>query len=187
MRSAIWVTGCCFDCEGCIAKEMNRQVPDRRNIQELVDIFLKVEGTEGITISGGEPFLQAQSLAGMIDGIREKRDYGVIVYSGFTLEELQGTRNLEIHNFLEKIDILIDGKYQNELNDGLPFRGSSNQRVILLTDRYKDVFDSYYTEQEKRNVEIRVERDHIYLVGVPSKQGLKTWRELKKKAQANVE
>ena len=185
LRSAVWVNGCCFDCDGCIAKEMNGQAPDKRNIRELTDIFLKVEGTEGITISGGEPFLQADALAGMIDGIRAKRDYGVIVYSGFTLEELQGISDLKIHNLLKKIDILIDGKYRNDLDDGLPFRGSSNQRIILLTDRYKDVFNRYYMEQKKRNIEIK--RDHIYMVGVPSKSGLKTWRELKKKAQSNVE
>ena len=186
-RSAMWVHGCCFNCEGCIAEEMNKATPDIVGIDDLIGIFSGVESCEGITISGGEPFLQAGSLSQLVRGIRARRDYGVIVYSGFTLEELKSRNDRETNGFLDQIDVLIDGRYQSSLDDGMPFRGSSNQRILLLTDRYANVYEDYYLKPTKRDIEIRVEQDKVYMVGVPSKNGLKTWKDLKKRAEANVE
>ena len=185
-RSAMWVHGCCFNCKGCIAEEMNKAELDIVTVDDLVDTFANVESCEGITISGGEPFLQAGALSKMIKGIKARRDYGVIVYSGFTLEELERKNDTDISDFLGQIDILIDGRYLESMNDGVPFRGSSNQRIILLTERYADVFDEYYLKQKKRDIEIRIEEHKVYMVGVPSEYGLKTWKDLKKRAEANV-
>ncbi len=184
-RSALWVRGCCFDCLGCIAKEMNREAPNIVNLYQLADHFSSLEGTEGITISGGEPFLQSEALYDMVAEIRKKRDYGVIVYSGFTLEELQSKAENDesVKKFLNQIDILIDGRYDQSKDDGRPYRGSENQRIITLTDRYKDIYNEYYVECNKRNLEIKVTPNNIYMVGVPSKHGLETWKELKKKAE----
>lgn len=101
----------------------------------------KVSDTEGITISGGEPFLQAEELATMIDGIKAKRDYGVIIYTGFLKEELDKKNENGVQRLLLHADILIDGHYIKELDDGKPYRGSSNQNIYLMTDRYKPVFN----------------------------------------------
>ena len=187
LRSAVWVNGCCFNCKGCIAEEMNHQIPERRKVEEMIEVFANVDSSEGITISGGEPFLQAGPLLAMLEGIKNRKDYGVIVYTGFTLEELQSKESREIQGLLSHADILIDGRYQNDLDDGKPFRGSSNQRIILLTDRYRDVYNEYYLGHSKRNIEIRVEADRVYMIGVPSREGLKIWKELKKRAEGNVE
>jgi len=183
-RSALWVSGCCFDCDGCIAKEMNKQNPTNMDVEDLVKIFSS-EDVEGITISGGEPFLQAEALAKMVKEIREIRDYGVIVYSGFEYEELIKSNDPVVTEFLKEIDILIDGKYIKEEDDGKPYRGSANQKIRLLTERYRDEYTSYYMSENKRNIEIKVEPDHIYMVGVPSEYGLNTWKELKKRAEIN--
>lgn len=183
-RSALWVSGCCFDCAGCIAKEMNNQKATEVDSHILAEIFAKEE-TEGITISGGEPFLQAKSLTELVCEIREERDYGVIVYTGFEYNDLLKSGNPDFMNFIAEIDILIDGKYEKDKDDGKPYRGSSNQMIRLLSERYKDKYDSYYMSENKRNIEINVEPDHIYMIGVPSEYGLKTWRELKKRAEVN--
>ena len=74
LRSALWVHGCCFSCEGCLAKEMNAGSYKEITAEELKTVFLNVIDSEGITISGGEPFLQAEELAVMIDGIKAKRN-----------------------------------------------------------------------------------------------------------------
>ncbi|MCI8306749.1 MAG: radical SAM protein [Lachnospiraceae bacterium] len=182
VRSALWVHGCCFDCEGCIAGEMNRQISDLREIAELAGYFSDIDDTEGITVSGGEPFLQAAALYEMIDLIQAKRDYGVIIYTGFEYEELRNSGDMSVRRLLACTDILIDGRYVKSLDDGKAYRGSSNQRIIQLSDRYKDVFETYYFENNKRNIEIDVEEKNVYLVGVPSKYGLETWRKFKKKA-----
>lgn len=152
---------------------------------DLSETFLKVADTEGITISGGEPFLQSGELATMLDHIKAKRDYGVIVYTGFLKEDLEKNDDPGVQQFLQYIDILIDGHYMQELDDGKPYRGSSNQKIHLMTDRYKSVFEDYYNGTDKRNIEIDVEKDNVYMVGVPSKNGIEVWRQFKKKADGN--
>jgi len=184
-RSALWVHGCCFSCDGCLAKEMNAGPYRTIAAEDLSEIFMKVSDTEGMTISGGEPFLQAEELATMLDKIKAKRDYGVIIYTGFSKEDLEKNENRGVRRLLEHTDILIDGHYIQELDDGKPYRGSSNQKMHLMTDRYKAVFDEYYYGTDKRNIEIDVEKDNVYMVGVPSKNGIEVWRQFKKKADGN--
>ena len=182
IRSALWVHGCNRSCKGCIAQEMNTQVPKNYDIEELAKFFLEVESAEGITISGGEPFLQAEALYELIRQIRECRDYGVIVYTGNTYEELLVSDDSWVHKLLSQTDILIDGRYIEELDDGIPYRGSSNQKIILLSDRYRDSYEDYYLKGTKRNIEIKVTGKNVYLAGVPSKNGLEVWKTFKKKA-----
>lgn len=164
---------------------MNAGLYKEYNPTEISDIFLKISDTEGITISGGEPFLQSKELASMLDKIRSKRDYGVIIYTGFLREELEKNSNADVQRLLRHTDILIDGRYIMELDDGKPYRGSSNQKIHLLTDRYRSVYEDYYNGTNKRNIEIDVEKCNVYMVGVPSKSGLDIWNKFKKKADGN--
>ena len=182
IRSALWVHGCNRSCKGCIAQDMNTQVPKNYEIEELAKVFLGIESAEGITISGGEPFLQAGGLCELVSKIRAHRDYGVIVYTGNTYEELLECDDSNVREFLSQIDILIDGSYIQELDDGVPYRGSSNQRIMLLSDRYKNCYEDYYLKGTKRNIEIKVTGENVYLTGVPSKNGLEIWKRFKKKA-----
>lgn len=168
-----------------MAKEMNAGQYKEMTAEELRDVFLKVSDTEGITISGGEPFLQAEELATMIDGIKAKRDYGVIIYTGFLKNELEKKNENGVKRLLAHADILIDGHYIKELDDGKPYRGSSNQNIYLMTDRYEPVFNGYYKGTTKRSIEIDVEKDNVYMVGVPSKNGIEIWKQFKKKADGN--
>lgn len=186
VRSALWVHGCCFNCEGCLAKEMNSREYKAADAEKLAEHFLSVKDTDGITISGGEPFLQAEALSLMIRRIRDARpDYGVIIYTGFTLEELKDKNDASTDELLGMADIIIDGRYVKELDDGVPYRGSSNQRILLLTDRYKDISKEYYNMSGKRNIEIQMTGKNIYMVGVPSENGLKIWEDLERKAEVS--
>ena len=111
MRSALWVHGCCFSCAGCLAKEMNAGQYKEMTAEELRDVFLRVSDTEGITISGGEPFLQAEELATMIDGIKAKpRLRGNHLYRILKNELEKKTKN-GVQRLLLHADILIDGHY----------------------------------------------------------------------------
>lgn len=168
-----------------MAKEMNVEAYKEYAPVDLSEIFFRVAGTEGITISGGEPFLQSEELVTMLDMIKAKRDYGVIIYTGFLKEELEKNDNNGVQRLLQHTDILIDGHYMQELDDGKPYRGSSNQKIHLVTDRYKSIFDDYYNGTDKRNIEIGVEKDNVYMVGVPSKNGIEVWKQFKKKADGN--
>ena len=76
---------------------------------------------------------------------------------------------------LKKIDVLIDGRYIEELNDDLPFRGSSNQRIHLFSDRYKE----YYSTVIERKTITMKKNGFLYLYGIPDKEARNKWISLK--------
>jgi len=86
----------------------------------------------GITISGGEPFLQAVEMAELAREAK-KIDLDVVTYTGYLYEDLLSLERPGIQELLEVTDFLVDGQFQQELKDiALAFRGSSNQRLIDL-------------------------------------------------------
>jgi len=97
--------------------------------QELVQIIEKNPLAKGVTFSGGEPFAQAESF-GVLAKLLKDIGYEVASYSGYTFEELlNGTK--EQKELLRKIDVLIDGRYEEDKRSlNLIYRGSTNQRII---------------------------------------------------------
>lgn len=177
-RFVIWVHGCCFDCKGCLAENTKSGTYEEVKIDALAKQIAK-SPCEGITISGGEPFLQSNALLSLIIKIKEQRDIGVIVYSGFTLDELK--QDAEMSLLLPNIDILIDGRYIKELDDNRPYVGSSNQIVHYLSSRYTNIGKKYYSAN-KRRAEIKLTGTQAILIGVPSHNVLKTWQDIKEKS-----
>jgi len=129
----IFTQGCPHHCKGC----HNPQTHDFNFGEEIsISTILKmIEANpllKGITLSGGEPFMQAKNLSILLDKIKSK-DLDVITYSGFTYEEiLQKADNINYYkDLLERTDILIDGKFEEDKkSEELMYRGSSNQRAI---------------------------------------------------------
>lgn len=177
-RFVIWVHGCCFNCEGCLAENTKNGSYEDVDIVELAQRIAD-SNCEGITISGGEPFLQAEALISLIRTIKTRRDIGVIVYSGFTLDELE--RDDEKSSLLSEIDVLIDGRYIKELDDGRAYVGSSNQIIHYLSSRYTNIGKDYYAAS-KRRAEIKLTGTQAILIGVPSHNVLKTWQDIKNKS-----
>ncbi len=176
-RFALWTQGCMFDCPGCMSKKTHDLNGGKKfKIKELVQIILASKGIEGLTISGGEPFLQAKELLELVTQVKRYRELGVIVYSGYTFKELQ-YKNSDSRELLQNIDILIDGRYEDEWNDNISLRGSSNQKIYLLSDRYKDVYEKYY-ESYQRKIEIYMQEDGVEIVGVPQKRTLGKIRDI---------
>ena len=88
------------------------------------------EPRDGITVTGGEPFLQPKGLLALLQRLKA-RGVHVVVYTGFTLEALVGRLEPEIREVLQLTDILVDGPFVARLADGAgEWRGSRNQRVI---------------------------------------------------------
>lgn len=168
-RYVIWVQGCKQRCEGCVAPdaqplEGGREIP----VQALAEEILAQEHTDGLTISGGEPFLQAEALTALLEAVHARRDLGVIMYTGYLLEALRAGELPYARELLGHVDLLIDGPYVQALNDNGALRGSSNQRIIALTDRYvNDV--GLYGEPGKRDTQLIVADDGFFLAGVPTK------------------
>lgn len=142
-RAVIWVQGCDFGCRGCIVPESwNRDTGEEVNISELVTWVLNQPNVEGITLSGGEPMLQAEALSSLIDQLREVRNLGVMCYTGYRLEYLKAQGDVAQKRLLTKTDLLVDGVYQENLQADLLWRGSSNQRLLLLSNRYQEFLQS---------------------------------------------
>jgi len=168
-RFAIWVQGCCFNCYNCVSPEW-KDMEDRMLIptEDLSQEILKTRGIEGITISGGEPMLQAEGLYELIKTIRCQKPLSVICYTGFTLEQLKEARDHKIDAFLSEVDVLIDGLYVEELNDNKGLRGSSNQQVHFLSGIYKDFAEDFINR--KRDIEIHLFDNYYLMVGIKPKE-----------------
>jgi len=93
---------------------------------------------QGVTFSGGEPFLQAGELATVATAVK-KLGLDITTYTGYTYEELTNRKDEDTNALLALTDYLIDGLYIHKLRDiGLKFRGSSNQRIIDMADTRKN-------------------------------------------------
>lgn len=131
LRVVLWVSGCEHRCENCqnpVTWDINDGlVFDEKAKKEIFDLLDK-DYISGITLSGGDPLhLQNRHDIGLlIDEIREKYPQKTIwLYTGYEWHEIKDLP------FIKNIDILVDGKYVDALRDvNLPWRGSSNQKVI---------------------------------------------------------
>lgn len=131
LRFVVFTQGCkhnCYECHNKDTHDLNGGRLER--ISEICEKFQKNKLSQGLTISGGEPFLQPDKcyeLAKFAHNINKN----VIVYTGFLFEYLLNSKNENIQKFLNEIDILIDGKFEKDKKDyTLKFIGSSNQRII---------------------------------------------------------
>ncbi len=129
LRCVLWTQGCIHHCEGC----HNPQTHDvNAGFEEEVEtIIQQIQATKlqsGLTLSGGEPFLQAKVLIPIVLASKEK-GLNIWAYSGFTYEQIINDK--EKYELLKHIDVLIDGKFQQDKKHiSLQFKGSSNQRLI---------------------------------------------------------
>lgn len=84
-----------------------------------------------MTVLGGEPFDQTESLEILVEKLKAK-NYHVAVYSGYTLENLLARKSEAVNRILKMIDLLIDGAFDRSLTkDAGEYRGSSNQRLVF--------------------------------------------------------
>ena len=135
------------------------------SIDSLTEKILKTPDLQGITISGGEPFLQATALSELIKNLHRKRDLDVICFSGYSYESLQQEKSVpDARKLLNEIDLLIDGKYEEALALDFGLRGSSNQRFIHLTS----ALANNDLVSFRRKLEIQVNHGSVMLIGIPS-------------------
>ncbi|TWV48896.1 radical SAM protein, partial [Streptomyces misionensis] len=171
-RAVIWVQGCPLRCPGCVAAEtLPFEGGTSRSVAELADWLCGLDGIEGVTFSGGEPFGQARALVELLDAVRERRaDFGAMAYSGFRHEALR-RGGPDRRALLDRLDLLVDGPYLAARHGSLRWRGSDNQRLIPLTDRYRQVLAEPDTTA---GIELSVEVDGSFSwAGVPPEPGFR--------------
>lgn len=165
-RFVIWVQGCIQHCKGCITPQSRPlEINHLISVNTLAQSIIESKNINGITISGGEPFLQAKNLTKLLETVLSSRpELNVIAFSGYTIEQLISDRAQKL---LHLMDLLIDGPYIEELNDGKGLRGSSNQRLHFLTNKLLPFKEQL--EKGGRNNEVILESNGMHIVGIPRK------------------
>lgn len=173
-RFAIWVQGCSILCtKTCLSPHLLSAQPKHLvSVQAAIDILVdrasrETDTIDGITFLGGEPTDQAEPLS-LFARAAQQRNWGVVTYSGHTLEKLQRSRVSGISSLLLHTDILIDGPYQSKNADPLlRWRGSSNQNIWLLSKRYS--IEQLADSPVQKGVDITITTDgRLIISGVQS-------------------
>ena len=106
------------------------------SVQELLDI-IKDDEFANVTFSGGDPLYQVEAFTELARRIKEETDKTIWCYTGFRYEDILSDERLS--QILPYIDVLVDGPFVEDLRDpDLPFRGSSNQRIIDIKSKGVD-------------------------------------------------
>lgn len=141
-RAALWVQGCDKRCPGCCnpgyLSIQERELVEAADIVERVASAKERYGIQGVTLLGGEPMLQARGLAEVASGCRQL-GLSVMVFTGYTMGELERLQLDGQRALLAQTDVLVDGPYladqpETERN----WVGSRNQRFHYLTQWYDE-------------------------------------------------
>lgn len=133
IRFTVFVQGCPHRCEGCQNPETHDFEGGRlADVDKLFNKIISNPLISGVTFSGGEPFCQPEPL-NYLAGLLKEKGYHLMSYTGYTFEELtaMSERNPNVKELLEKLDLLVDGRFElSQRSLELKFKGSRNQRII---------------------------------------------------------
>lgn len=151
-RLVIWTQGCTKACKNCF--NPNTWKFEGLNISPI-DIIKNIQDVDGVTISGGDPLEQEDILDLLIPLYELNLSKGIILFSGFTIDEIN---NSSLRECLNYIDVLIDGRYIDRLRISNNFKGSENQNIIYFSDKIKP---------EELEIDQEIEIGDGYISGFP--------------------
>lgn len=136
-RLVIWLQGCNLMCKGCWSKQTWSTKPNKLySVENILEMITEADGIEGVTILGGEPLIQRHLVLKLVKLIKLKTDKTIMLYTGLEDHEFTTTDHMIFHH----LDILIKGRYREDLRDiNLTWRGSSNQVVEFLSPVYSEL------------------------------------------------
>lgn len=138
-RFVVWFQGCTLGCAGCFNPATHDALAGGRSvaIAELVGELARArdgrDGIEGLSLSGGEPLQQPEAAAALLEAARGL-GLSTLAFSGYAIDEIRALPGGP--EVLDRLDVLIDGRYVASERLAAGLRGSANQRIHLLTDRY---------------------------------------------------
>lgn len=143
IRTSLFVSGCRNNCQGCFnkaAQDFTYGYIFDENVEDMIIDSVNDEYHSGITLLGGDPMEpeNAEALLSLVNKFRAQYGYTktIWLYTGYIYENLY---ELSIEDprkkLLEYIDVIVDGPFIESLKDiTLKFRGSSNQRIIVIKE-----------------------------------------------------
>lgn len=160
-RAAIWLQGCDKRCKGCCNPEYlkfaERKIISAQSVAQQILEAKRDYDIEGVTFLGGEPLLQAKGL-GVVAEIVSSAGLSVMIFTGYTMTEIEAMNLPGIGRLLKHTDVLVDGPYEATSPDGhRNWVGSTNQRFFYLSDRYDAAIEQ--AGSATREVEWRIAAD----------------------------
>ncbi|MEG1746945.1 MAG: anaerobic ribonucleoside-triphosphate reductase activating protein [Oscillospiraceae bacterium] len=133
LRFTVFTQGCPHGCPGCHNPDTHDPHGGSEvSLEDLAAKMLKNPLTDGLTLSGGDPFTQAADCAALAETAK-KAGLNVWAYTGYTYENLLAANNPDWNALLAQVDVLVDGPFLlAQKSYSALFRGSSNQRLIDL-------------------------------------------------------
>jgi anaerobic ribonucleoside-triphosphate reductase activating protein len=173
-RFALWVQGCAIRCPSCCNPEMfgffPKQLLTVPEVVEMIRLAQEQHQIEGISCLGGEPFAQAEQLAVLAEAV-QSLGLSVMIFSGYTLDDIHARQDPHAERLLAHTDILIDGPYMEAFHtEERRWIGSTNQRIHFLSGRY-DPEDPCW--KQKNSVEVFFDGQELRITGFPKKE----WRD----------
>lgn len=139
VRCSVYLSGCPFQCEGCfntVAQSFRYGEPYTPELKRRVLTDLGQPYVRGLSLLGGEPFLNTRVALDLALAAKvEYPDKDIWAWTGYTVDELMELGSDDQMSLLRLVDVLVDGRFERTLRDpSLRFRGSSNQRVLDVTE-----------------------------------------------------
>lgn len=135
MRTVIFGSGCKHKCPSCHNEEL--QSPIAGVNFTIDDIINRIEKNslvtrKKVTFSGGDPFFQAKEFYLLAKELKEK-EYNIWCYTGYTIEQILNSNNVDFLKLLSSVDVLVDGRFEESLTkNAQKYTGSSNQKIINI-------------------------------------------------------
>ncbi len=132
IRYTVFTQGCNHNCLGCHNKDTHRLDGGMSvSIDDIVDDIKSLRYFNGITLSGGDPFLQSMECVELIQKVNNVKKCSTWCYTGYTFEELLSSGDNKKLSLLDSVDVLVDGRFEKDKKTlDVAFVGSYNQRVI---------------------------------------------------------
>ena len=130
-RIGVWVQGCTLQCAGCISADTWARGLGATSVAGVMEAIAPwISESDGLTVSGGEPFEQPEALAALLKAWRAQSSGDVLVFTGLEFKAVEPW--LDAHPGL--VDAVMAGPYVREATQKLALRGSDNQTLHELTD-----------------------------------------------------
>jgi anaerobic ribonucleoside-triphosphate reductase activating protein len=155
-------------CSGCVNPDLWERRPEYeitvKGLRDVIDGITSAHKVDGFTISGGEPMAQPEELDALIQCLKTVSP-DILIYTGYKYEALRARNSKCIDNILSAAAVLIDGPYLEERNINVILRGSENQNIIILNNRYKNDYENYL-ETAHNQIQNFTTADGVISVGI---------------------
>ena len=175
-RAGIWFQGCDIGCPGCISQDTWTDDPDKTmSTVDLVSWVMNVSSgfLDGITITGGEPFRQPEALLHILELLHNWRSeceqpFDILCYSGYKYYKIEK----DFKYILDLLDAIVPEPFIEELMPGGALCGSSNQRVIPLSQLGAARYKMHETIQINKRMQVMAHDGRLWFIGIPEQNDM---------------